>query len=212
MDSIKKWQYQCKGKEIVDILNDKQYNALYAEDLLEAKEMLSDLIVEGSSIALGGSVTLNEMGLVEHFREGNYDLYDRYNQPSWPETVECMRQSMLADYLVTGTNAITKNGELVNIDCSGNRVASMIFGPKKVIIITGANKVVDTLDDAFKRLRDIAPLNVKRIGHKTPCIETGKCENCDIPDRMCNYTTVIHHGMKFKNRINIIVVAEEVGY
>lgn len=212
MDEIKKWQYQCKGKEIVDILNSKSYNAIYTENLVEAKEKLLNMIEEGSSIALGGSVTLNEMGLVDHIREGNYNFYDRYNQPSWPETVECMRQSMVADYLITSTNAITKNGEIVNNDCTGNRVAGMIFGPKKVIIVAGVNKVVDTIDDAFKRIRDIAPLNVKRVGHKTPCAETGKCEDCNIPDRMCNYTTIIHHGMKFKDRITVIIVAEEVGY
>ncbi|WP_105618236.1 lactate utilization protein [Vallitalea okinawensis] len=212
MDKIRKWHYTCKAEKMVNKLKEKHYDAYLANDLNEAKKIVNDIIPEEASIALGGSITLNEMGLVEFFREGSYELYDRYNQPSWPDTVECMRQSMLADYLVTGTNAITKNGELINNDCTGNRVAGMIFGPKEVVIIAGVNKIVPTIEDGFKRLKDIAPLNVKRIGHKTPCIESGECEDCQIPDRMCNYTTIIHHGMKFKNRIHIIMVADEVGY
>lgn len=213
MDKVKKWSMQCKAKEIVGILNDKGYVGLYAENLEEAKKLIIDKIPQGSSIALGGSVTLNDMEMTDLVRNGDYDFYDRYDgSKSWPDIVQVMRESLLADYLITGTNAITKNGELVNVDSSGNRVAGMIFGPKNVIVVTGANKVVDTLDDAFKRIREIAPLNVKRIGHQTPCAETGKCMNCDTPSRMCNYTTIIHNGMKFENRITVIVIAEELGY
>jgi len=130
------------------------------------------LIPEGSSIALGDSVTIEELGLIEIFRNGPYKLFDRCKQMTAEERIELMRQSLLADVLVTSTNAITKNGELVNMDCSGNRVSAMIFGPKKVIIVAGVNKVVEDLDEAFRRLKKIAPMNSKRNNHKTPCIET----------------------------------------
>jgi L-lactate utilization protein LutB len=212
MNSFKKWQWQCIAKETVEILKHKHYDAFYAEDLQEARKMVLNLISEGASIALGGSVTVSDMDLIDTFRKGNYQLYDRYQDIPHSEVVEIMRQSLLADYLVTGTNAITKQGELVNIDCSGNRVAGMIFGSKKVIIIAGANKVVDSLEDAFKRLKRIAPLNAKRIKHETPCVETGKCMDCQIQPRLCNYMTVIYHGMKFEGRITVIMVAEETGF
>ncbi len=213
MNKYTKWQYQCIAEEAVTILNNKQYNAQYAEDLTEARKLVLDMVPEDSSIALGGSVTLSDMDLIETFRNGPYRLFDRYQKLPFPEIVEIMRQSLLADVLVTGTNAITRNGELVNIDSSGNRVAGLSFGPKKVIIVAGANKVVDTLDDALKRLRQIAPLNVKRLGnHKTPCLKTGRCMNCQIQKRICNSLGVIYHGMKFAGRLNVIMVAEETGF
>jgi L-lactate utilization protein LutB len=211
MNSYKKWQSQCIAKEAVEILQKKHYNACYAEDLQEARKMVLNMIPEGASIALGGSVTLSDMNIIDTLRSDRYNLFDRYQKLPHDEIVEIMRQSLLADVLLTGTNAITRQGELVNLDCSGNRVAGMIFGPKKVIIVAGANKVVDTLDDAMKRLKQIAPLNAKRIKHETPCTETGRCMDCQIQKRLCNYMTVIYHGMKFEGRLNVIMVAEETG-
>ncbi len=213
MNKYKKWQFQRIAEEMVDILSKKHYHAQYAEDLTEARNLVLDMIPEDSSIALGGSVTLSDMDLIETFRNGPYRLFDRYQKLPFPEIVEIMRQSLLADVLVTGANAITRNGELVNVDSSGNRVAGLSFGPKKVIIVTGANKVVDTFDDALKRLRQIAPLNVKRLGnHKTPCLETGRCMDCQSQRRICNSLGVIYHGMKFEGRLNVVMVAEETGF
>lgn len=123
-----------------------------------------------------------------------------------------VRQSLLADYLVTGINAITRQGELVNVDSSGNRAAGILFGPKRVIIVAGANKVVDNLDQALQRLKRIAPMNALRNGHKTPCTETGKCETCDSPERIDNVISIVNHGKKFEGRISVVMVAEEWGF
>ncbi|GLC30886.1 lactate utilization protein [Clostridium omnivorum] len=212
MNEVKRWKLQCEGKEIVSILNAKKYNALYVDNLEQAKEKVLELIPKGSSIALGGSVTLNEMDLVNTFREGDYNFYDRYQDLPFPEIVEIMRQSMVADYLVTSTNAITRKGELVNMDCSGNRAAGMIFGPKKVIVIAGANKIVENLEEAEKRIKRVAIMNAKRINHKTPCVETGFCQDCSVPGRVCNYLSVVNNGGKFEGRFTVIVVGDEVGY
>lgn len=212
MDNVKKWSYKCTAKEISQILEDKKYNVVIVNDLKEAREKVLEIIPKGSSIALGGSVTLNEMDLLQTFRNDDYQLYDRYQNLPFPEIVEIMRQSMLADFLVTGTNAITRNGELVNVDSSGNRAAGMIFGPKKVIVVAGVNKVVDNLQAAEERIRKIAPLNAKRINHKAPCAESGKCEDCSVPGRICNYMSVINQGGKFENRFTVVIVADEVGY
>jgi len=212
MNQYRKWQYQCIAKEMVTVLNSYHYNAQYAETLADARNMVLDMIPAGSSIALGGSETLSAMDIIDTLRSDTYKLFDRYAKRPHEEIVEIMRQSLLADVLLTGTNAITRQGELVNLDCSGNRVSAMIFGPKKVIIVAGANKVVNTLDDAMQRVKQIAPLNAKRIKHQTPCAETGRCMDCHIQPRLCNYLTVIYHGMKFEGRLNIIMVAEETGF
>lgn len=212
MNEYRKWQAQCIAREAVEILRGKHYDAHYAENLGQAREQVLAMIPPGASIALGGSVTLEEMGLIDLFRQGNYKLFDRYQKLPHEEIVEIMRQSLLADFLIAGTNAVTRRGELVNIDCSGNRVAGMIFGPKRVIVIAGANKVVDDLAEAMRRLRRIAPLNAKRIGHQTPCAKTGKCQDCQVQKRLCNYMTVIYHGMKFEGRITVIMVGEETGF
>lgn len=212
MDKIKKWHNECMAKEMVEILSRNAYDTHYADNLDEAKNIVLNMIPKGSSVSLGGSVTLEKMDMVNIFRNGEYSFFDRYQNKPFEEIVEIYRQSLLADFLVTSTNAVTKAGELVNIDCSGNRVAGMIFGPRRVIVVVGVNKFVDNLEDAFNRLKKIAPLNCKRVGHKTPCIETGNCEECNIQHRMCNYMTVINHGRKFPGRISVVVVAEEAGY
>lgn len=212
MNRFQKWQYQLIAKEMLEVLKSKSYDAHYAEDILEAKKMVLEMIPAGASVALGGSETLGEMGLIEIFRNGGYHFFDRYQDLPFPEIVEIYRQSMLADFLVTGTNAITRNGELVNVDSSGNRVAGMIFGPRRVIVVAGANKVVDNLDEALQRLKKIAPMNVLRNGHKTPCLETGRCMDCQVKDRMCNSIGIINHGMKFDGRISVIMIAEDKGF
>lgn len=213
MNEERKWKNLCKAKKIVEVLNKKHFKASYVETLEEAKEKLIGMIEKGASVAIGGSTTLSDMGMVEVLRNGNYQFFDRYQKlPFDPDIVEIHRQSLTADYLITGANAITKHGELVNTDCTGNRVAPMIFGPKNVIIVAGVNKIVDSLDDAFKRIREVAPMNSKRIKHETPCVETGFCVDCDCKKRICNFTTIIHNGIKFEGRIKIIIVAEELGY
>lgn len=212
MNKYKKWQCQLIAKEMLGVLKDKCYDAHYAENLDEAKKMVLNMIPKGASVALGGSETLSAMGLIDIFRDGEYSFFDRYQDIPFSETVEIYRQSMLADFLVTSTNALTRNGELVNIDSSGNRVAGMIFGPKRVIVVTGTNKVVDNLDEALKRLKKIAPMNALRNGHKTPCTETGKCMDCELQQSVCNSIGIINSGRKFEGRISIIIVAEEIGF
>lgn len=212
MNRFKKWSYQCTAREMVGVLQKKCYDAHYAENLDEAKKQILEMIPLQASIAVGGSETLAAMGLIDIFRKGDYRFFDRYQNLPFPEIIEIYRQSLLADFLVTGTNAVTRQGELVNVDSSGNRVAGIIFGPRRVIVVAGANKVVNDLDAAFKRLKEIAPLNALRNGHKTPCVETGRCMDCQEPSRMCNSIGIVNHGMKFEGRISVIMVAEETGF
>ena len=212
MNKFKKMQYQVVAKEMVELLQESGYTVFYAENKEEARSKVLELIPEGVSIAVGGSETLSEMDLIDEFRNEKYKFFDRYAKLPFSEIVEIYRQSLLADYFVSSTNAITRNGELVNIDSSGNRVASMIFGPKKVIVVAGANKVVENLDEALDRLKKIAPLNARRVKHDVPCVHTGTCSECTTSKSVCNSIGIINSGRKEPGRITIIMVAEELGF
>lgn len=212
MNTFKYWQNQLKAKSMVDKLNKLGYTAYYMESAHEAKKALIELIPHQSTIALGGSETLSQLGLIEHFYQPQYKVFDRYHQPTWDETVEIYRQSLLADYLITSTNVITEDGKLMNQDSSGNRAAGIVFGPKHVVIVASANKIVRNMDAGFERLKEITPLNCKRVGHKTPCAVTGKCENCEIQESMCNFTTIVHNGRKFPGRYTIFLFPEDMGF
>lgn len=212
MNKYKKIKYQLLAKEMVDILSQKGYISYYAEDKEEAKKKILSLIPAGASISVGGSETLTDMNMIEEFRSEKYKFFDRYQSIPYEEVYEIYRQSLLSDFFVSSTNAITRNGQLVNTDSSGNRVASMIIGPKKVIIVAGANKVVDDLDEAFKRIKEIAPMNATRVHHKAPCVETARCMHCESDSSVCNYTGIIENGRKEPGRITVIMVAEELGF
>jgi len=212
MNKYKKIQCQLIAKEMVGILNKNGYVSYYAEDKEEAKKKILNLIPEGSSISVGGSETLQAMNMIEEFRSEKYKFFDRFQSIPYEEIYEIYRQSLLSDYFVSSTNAITRKGQLVNTDSSGNRIASMIIGPKKVIIVAGANKVVDDLEEALKRIKKIAPLNATRVNHETPCVNTGRCMECEIQNSVCNYTGIIENGRKELGRITVIMVAEELGF
>jgi L-lactate utilization protein LutB len=207
-----KWRYRKIVEDMTATMNRLGYLVHPADDVEEAKSILYPLIPEGSSVGLGGSVTLDDIGVPEALRSGPWKLIDRYRTSSWEERMQRYREGLDADVFVTGTNAITRAGQLVDMDCSGNRVAATIFGPRRVIVVAGANKVVDNLDAAFARIREIAPLNCRRLGHKTPCAESGRCEDCMIPERMCNYVGIVNHGMKESGRFHIILIAEALGF
>jgi hypothetical protein len=212
---IKRWFDEQRAKQIETALVKKGYTVHVVESIAAAKTKLLELVPEGASVTLGGSAILDEMEFVNILRSGKYHFFDRYQKlPFIPDRVEIMRQGMLADYLITGCNAITKQGELVNRDCTGNRVAGMIFGPRQVIIIAGVNKIVNNLEAAFERIREVAaPMNARRLGtHQTGCLETGICTDCDTPGRLCNYTTIIHNAKKFPGRMTVIIIAAEAGH
>jgi hypothetical protein len=204
------WLGEKRGKAAVQIFLKKGWITHYAETPEEAKGILFEKILpKGVSVGLGGSETLNAMDILPVLRNGDYHLFDRYN---CTDHFEVCRDSLMADYFITGANALTINGEMVNIDCSGSRVAAMAYGPRRVIVIAGVNKLVDTLEEAIARVHRIAPMNCKRNGHQTPCVETGFCTECNIPARMCNQLLITYNAQKFSGKYTLIIINEELGF
>jgi len=212
MEAIKRWHRECLAKDMVDTLGKKGYNAIYAADVTAARAAVASLIPQGSLVGVGGSMTLTETGVQQDIQSGPYRYIDRYNQPSFEHMVQKYKEAFFADYFVTSTNAITKQGELVNIDCTGNRTSAMSFGPEHVIVIVGTNKIVRDINAGILRAKEIAPINAKRLNHPTPCTEDGVCHECACQQRLCNVTNIIHNCYKFPGRITVIVVPENLGY
>lgn len=185
----------------------------YVEDINALHNLLESLLVEGSTIGLGGSMTLFETKTLDFIREGNYDLLDRYAEGLTADDIKRIyRESFFADTYLMSTNAITEAGELYNVDGRGNRVAALIYGPDQVIVIAGVNKIVDDLDEAIRRNESIAaPANTKRLGLNNPCKEVGYCVDCNSDTRICNNYTVIKNSLE-KDRIHVILLNEDFGY
>ena len=194
-----------------DALKRKGFDAYVAENGEEAIRIATSLLSDGCSITWGGSMTIRDMGLTEHVKGKSYLVYDRDELPH-EERAAFAKEHYFSDWYFTSSNAITENGELLNLDGIGNRVASMIWGPENVLVVAGINKIVPTLPDAYRRVREVAaPKNAQRFPIDTPCKKTGKCANCLSPDTIC--AQMVHLRVcKPKGRIRVILVNEELGY
>ena len=207
--------YQKKAEFVVENLKKRNMNACYYRTAAEAIGEICKLIPQKATVALGGSVSVMQSGLLTALRSMDIELLDRYRPGLSSDEVErIMLRGMTADVLVSSSNAITADGKLVNEDGRGNRVAGLIFGPKKVILMVGVNKIVPSLADGLSRIKDIAaPLNCIRLGYDTPCTHTGFCDddNCHPPARACSQITIIESN-RVKDRLNVFLVGEELGY
>ena len=184
----------------------------FYEDSASCVRAILDMIPDGSSISWGGSASVQESGMMDALKNGSYELIDRSLAKTPEEQREIYGRTIMSDYYFMSTNAITYEGELVNIDGNGNRVACLIHGPRHVIIISGMNKVTTTLEGAFERARTMAcPPNAVRLDKKTPCAATGKCGNCLSPDCFCNQIVVTRRS-GHTGRIKVFLVAEDLGF
>lgn len=212
MEGIKNLLRENRINKTIESLKNNRFDVVVVDSLEEAEKLIIQEIPLGSSISMGGSVTLNMTGLLQKFRTEDYYFFERFAQDTWEDTVKVMRKSLISDYLVTGTNAITEDGKLLQIDSGGNRVAGMAYGPKNIIIISGVNKIVGNVCEGLERLKYAGPLNSKRLNHKTPCNISGKCENCSTHMRMCNFISIISKGDRPFGKIKLILVKRELGY
>jgi len=212
MDELLKWRHDTIGGKLVKALTQNNFTATYVPTVQEAVDKLLELIPLSATIGFGGSVTLDQLGVVARLEQRGNPVLNHTKPGLNPQEIRAIsRQQLLADVYLSGTNAITLDGKLVNVDSSGNRVGAMLFGPDKVFIIVGINKVVKDVVEAESRIRLwAAPLNNKRIGYTNPCSRTGVCMDCQGPTRICNITTIMHKCPK-RTDVHIIVVGENLG-
>lgn len=209
MNPIKEKNSKASQK-LIKALKSRQMDAYFCEDANEAVKKVIELISPKQTVAFGGSATLQQTGILDAIKAGDYNLLDRAN-PALNQDVA--RESFFADSYLMSANAITLDGEIVNIDGLGNRCAALIFGPKNVIIVAGMNKVVNSLDDALSRAKHIAaPTNAQRFEeNKNPCLITGVCSNCKGEGCICIHT-VITRLSRPKNRIKVILINDNFGF
>lgn len=210
--SPKETAKQNMANTIIKNLAKKNMEGYYCATSAEAVEKALSLMPEGASVTWGGSMTLTECGLMVALQGQKYELIDR-DEAKTPEEARVMyAKQVMADYYLMSTNAITIDGELVNIDGRANRVSCLCWGPQNVIIIAGMNKIANDVEDALKRVRNFAaPPNTVRLNKNTPCAQTGRCADCYSPDCICSQV-VITRRSSTPNRIKVILVGEELGY
>lgn len=194
---------------VIKGLQSRNMSGYYAASKEEALEKALELIPKGSSVTMGGGMSVHEIGLVKALKEGEYDFLDR-------DEATDKRAAMLAAYdadvFLSSANAITQDGVMVNIDGNSNRVSAIAQGPKKVIFIVGMNKVCDDVDGAMKRARNVAaPINAQRFGLSTPCAKTGSCMNCKSPDTICCQFLITRFS-RHAGRIHVILVNDNLGF
>lgn len=211
MNEFQKKYYDKRAQVLLKNLKKRRFDAYYCETSEEALKKALELIPEGASVGWGGAMSAGQIGLMDALRSGAYRAIDRDTAKTPEERDELMRSCLMTDYFICGANAISLEGEMVNIDGLGNRVAAIVYGPKKVIVIAGMNKVVDTLEDAVARARTVAaPVNKQRFGGDTPCGVTGTCADCVGDGCICNQI-LITRNCRIPGRICFILVGEELG-
>ncbi|HNR04603.1 MAG TPA: lactate utilization protein [Bacillota bacterium] len=198
-------------KKTIEALEKHNMKASYFDDSDTAVSYLMGKIGDGATVGIGGSMTVYSLGIPQKLIERGNRVYFHWLE-STPEGMDYARdKAQKADVYLSGTNALTEDGKLVNIDGLGNRVASMIFGPKKVFVLCGVNKITKDLDAALKRIKENTYKNARRLKLDTPCAHTEKCNDCNSPQRMCSVTTIIERR-PYKTEFEVIIIGKELGY
>ncbi len=213
MDNNLKWVNEQRILRTIESINKNNMNGYLVNTKEELIEKIKELVKENSTVSCGGSMSLFETGVIDHLRSGRYNFLDRYKEGLSKEDItKIFKESFFADAYFASSNAVTEDGKLYNVDGNGNRVAAMLFGPEKVIIVVGVNKIVSNIDEAIKRNKQIsAPANAKRLDKITPCSKVGYCMNCKGNDRICREFTVIASQIN-KDRMHVIFMNENIGY
>lgn len=205
--------YEDKIQRLIKNLESNNMKGTYLKSREELMAYLNAQIQDGSLVSVGGSQTLFELDLISYLRNREIRFLDRYKgELTGEEKKELYRKSFFADFYFSSSNAITVDGHLYNVDHTGNRVAALLYGPEKVFVIVGINKIVDTVEEAIARVRAVAaPANNVRLNRNTPCVKFGSCVDCKVEDRICNEYTLIKR-QAVKDRIEVIILPFELGY
>jgi L-lactate utilization protein LutB len=212
MEQWEQWFQEKQVERTIKALKKNNFEAVFVADSKTALEEVMNLIPDGITVGVGGSVTLTQVGILKALEKKKIHLiWPNQQAKDMDERMELIRKSFSSDIFLSGTNAVTEDGKLFNVDATGNRVGAMFVGPKKTIIVTGVNKIVKDLEAAEKRVKEwIAPQNAKRLGRKTPCVETGVCGDCSSPDRICNiYVTLAKRPAR--TEVVVMLIGEALG-
>jgi len=204
---------KAKIETVIKALDKRGIHGYYAEDGGEALKMILDMIPDGASVGRGGSETLNELGVFDELHKKNCECLEPFKVIDPEKGKQVRRAIFSADFMLTSANAVTLDGEIVNIDGTGNRMAAVIWGPDKVIYVVGANKLVGSLDEAEARIKcDACPPNCIRLNKKTPCAITGKCGNCLSPGNTVCCHTVVTRFNSVEDRVHMILINDNFGF
>ena len=211
MSGPKQKYFHKRGEILVKNLRSRHYEAYYCETKQQALEKALELIPKGATVGWGGAMSAKQIGLLDAVNNGDYRAIDRDKAPNPQARKQAMKDCLLADVFITGANGLSMDGQMVNIDGNGNRVAAIVYGPESILVIAGMNKVMDTLDAAMIRARTIAaPMNKQRFDLQTPCEITGTCGDCKSEGCICNQILITRNS-KPAGRIKVILVGEELG-
>lgn len=208
-----KWVNEKKIEKTINNLKKNNINGYYVKDNDELINLIKDIAKEGEVVSVGGSMSLFESKVIELLRSGRYEFLDRYKKDLTQEDIkEIYRKSFFADTYFASANAITEDGKIFNVDGNGNRVAAILYGPDKVVLIVGVNKIVKNIEQAVARNRAISgPANAKRLNLSTPCVKTGQCMECKSEERICCEYTVIKR-QKNPKRMHVIFINDTLGF
>ena len=213
MSDVMRWHQETIANQVLEALKKNSFDALYFPDSGKAAEYIMGFVKSGMTVGFGGSMTVKGMGIHDKVKgKGGVVLDHSAPGISPEESLAVRRKQLTCDLFLTGTNAITMDGWLVNVDGSGNRVAAMIFGPKKVIAVMGINKICKDLEAAFQRLEHFAsPINNKRLSRPNPCVTAGTCMDCQGQSRICNIYTILKRKPGVTD-FTVVLIGESLGY
>lgn len=213
MNNDKVMNYENLGNSVCKALNSRGFKAQYAADASRALEVIAALIPAGVTVGISGTVTVREVGAIEALEQKGCRVVHHWRTDIAPEDrKKVLMDEFTADWYLTSANALTKDGVMVNIDGTGNRVAAMSWATGKIIYVVGVNKITGDIDSAVDRARNIAsPPNARRTGANTPCAALGYCVDCNSPQRICNVFTIIQR-CPLGRECHVIVVGENLGY
>jgi len=211
MATPKELYYEKRGQVLVKNLKSRHFDAYYCANKEQALEKALELINKGAAVGWGGAMSCEQIGLMEALKAGNYRAMDRSLAKTAEEREQMMKEMLFADVFLTGANGLSLDGQMVNIDGTGNRLAAICYGPNTVLVVAGMNKVEDTLEAAITRARTVAaPMNKQRFQNVTPCEVTGTCADCKAEGCICNQILVTRH-CRPAGRIKFILVGEDLG-
>jgi len=213
MSQFHQWYSELQVERTIKALKKNNFEARFFPKMTEAVAELWKMIPDGASVGMGGSFTLGQLNFADEAAKRPVKLLNPFAKGLSPDEILTIRRQIFsADLFIASSNAITEDGKLFNIDATGNRVGPMIFGPKKVVLICGANKIVKDMPEAYRRVQEwVAPMNVKRLGYKPPCGQTGQCADCSSPERICNIYVTLAKKPRMTDYL-IFIVGENLGF